>query len=231
MPNTFRCVSLKAIRSILSGVLIVGLLGQVPAHADKLYPVDEAYKDTEFQAFREQLLAAARRHDAKFIATILHARISYTGHDAYEEGAEGFKKTWELDQPDSPLFDELISVFSLGGVFESSEESKEFCAPYVSINWPYPWDFENPYVAIIGQNVKLRNQPRLTATVIATLSYDIVKILGPWGDNGSKWAKVIAPTGKQGYVSRQYIRSPNDISGCFEHVNGKWLMTRFGVPD
>lgn len=75
----------------------------------------------------------------------------------------------------------------------------------------------------------MRSRPSLNAPVVATLSYDIVKISFDENSRNNSWVKILTPT--PGYVSRQFIRHPNDYSACFKILNGKWVMTSFIAGD
>lgn len=213
-------------RAMLSGLLLAALLSQAVAQETaKLYPVDESAKDASFKAFRDKLLDAAKMRDRQFILSILDPKIQVSfGGDG---GVKDFQQHWKLDQPDSKLWDELITILSLGGTF-SKAPPREFCAPYVYTRFPDQYDpFE--YSAITGSNVVVRARPNPASAAVTSLSYDIVKLdVDPakGEQNGTPgWIKIITPKGQRGYVSSKYIRSPVDYRACFRKVRGKWLMT------
>lgn len=199
----------------------------------KLLPVDEAAKDPSFFAFRQKLMEAARNHDIDFILSTLDPNIvnSFGG----SEGIEGFKATWEVDKPQTKLWDTLTLVLTLGGSLNVSEQETSFWAPYVFSHWPNDVDsFE--YGAILGTSVRVRSRPSLDATVIATLSYDIVKFAdqswlpaGEAGPNG--WVKIITPSGREGFVSSRYVRSPIDYRIGFIKKNETWVIKTFVAGD
>ena len=199
----------------------------------KVLPVDEAAKDPSFLAFRQKLTEAARKHDLDFILNTLDPNIvnSFGG----SEGIEGFKAIWELDKPQTKLWDTLTLVLALGGSLNVSDQETSFWAPYVYSRWPNDVDsFE--YAAIIGTNVKVRSRPSLDAPVVATLSYDIVKFADqswlPAGEAGpDAWVKVITPAGREGFVSSRYVRSPIDYRIAFIKKDGKWSITHFVAGD
>lgn len=220
--------------SALSGLLITVFLSQAPAYADKLYPVDEAKQDPSFKAFRDQLFVAIKKRDSKFILNSLDPNISVS-FGVCGEGVKCFREYWQLNQPNnSQLWSTLSNVLALGGSFETSGSEKYFCAPYVSANFPAKVNGEqlegvHEYAAIIGQNVNVRSRPNLNAPIIASLSYDIVKLDQSSNINNQGWFKIIAPT--PGYVSSKFVRSPFDYRACFKKSNGKWLMTALVAGD
>ncbi len=200
----------------------------------KLYPVDEGKRDPSFSAFRGRLLKAARERDGKFVLSVIDPQIKWSFGGDHDIGE--FKKHWELESANSKFWDELIAVLSLGGTFSSEDGMKTFWAPYTFTRFPNDLDaFE--YAPIIGANVKVRTRPKSTAPVIATLSYDIVQATIGGGtdeqlqNDNLGWVKIITPDGKQGYISKKYIRSPVDYRAYFRKVKGKWIMTMFIAGD
>jgi hypothetical protein len=153
-------------------ILLVSISCPAMAQVSKLYPVDEGSKDPSFQAFRDKLIEAAKNRDAKYILSILDPNIlnSFGGNGGVKE----FKEQWKLDNPNSELWGVLGKILSMGGSFSKNE----FCAPYVFSKFPELDPFEHS--AIIGEQVRVREQPDLTSPVIASLSYDIVAITDPF---------------------------------------------------
>ena len=218
------------LRLLFAAVVITAFVSLAPAQSRKLYPADKAAEDATFAKFRRELRAAVKRRDKEFIIGILDPRIQNSfGGDG---GIEEFKKMWKLAEPNSELWNELETVLSMGGSFTVVDGKRNFVAPYVTSLWPEDMDvFE--YVAAIGQNVRVRSLPGLKAPVIATLSYDIVKLAPQTLEelerrtDGYTWRKVVAPNGKTGYVAENYVRGSADYRAYFERKNGRWVMTAF----
>jgi hypothetical protein len=203
--------------------LLVFISCQAVAQVGKLYPVDEGPRDPSFLAFRARLIEAARNRDAKFILSVLDPKIqnSFGGSGGVEE----FKETWKPDDRESKLWGILAEVLSMGGSFGNAAKN-EFCAPYVYSRFPELDAFD--HTVIIRENVRAREQPGLTSTAIATLSYDIVVIADPSAEpiekDGHLWLGVKLSNGKTVYVSKQFIRSPLDYRACFTKKKGRWRM-------
>jgi hypothetical protein len=202
----------------------------------KVLPVDEGKSDASFSAFREQTLQAARRRDAKYILSIVDAKIHNTFGDS--NGIQEFKKMWKLDRPNSEFWDEFLAVLSNGGNFvkEADMKYKMFQAPYTFTVFPDDLDaFE--YHAIFGSNVNLRSRPEASAPIVASLSYNVVKVDFPNSvenktrPNDYQWLKVETLGGQKGFVQAKYVRSPIDYRAIFEKKNGKWKMTAFIAGD
>jgi hypothetical protein len=196
----------------------------------KLYPIDEGQRDTSFVDFRNRLLKAAREHDAAFILSVLHPRIINSSDG--EGGVREFKHQWKLDRLDSRLWETLTTVVSMGGSFRINDGHKEFCAPYVTSQWPSvvsqlpksadPLD----YAVITGKDVAVRTAPNPTASLVTTLSYDVVKVHAEGSPaNASFWMKITTLNGEEGYVLDKNVRSAGDYQACFEKVGEQWMMT------
>jgi hypothetical protein len=211
------------------------LVGLIPcllaAQSRKLNPVDEAARDPSFRAFRNKLLAAVRKRDETVLYESLDPKItnSYGG----DGGITEFKEQWKMRQGQTKVWDELTTILSMGGSFATVAGVKSFCAPYVYSKFPDDLDAYD-YAAITGTGVRVRARPGLNALIVTNLSYDIVQLdreTSASGVDNRGWVKIIAPNGKKGYVSSQYIRSPIDYRACFEKKQGKWLMTALVAGD
>jgi len=202
----------------------------------QVMPVDEAKNDASFLAFREKLIAAVKKRDVKFLIAALDRDVK--GSFGGDEGIKDFKTLWKLDRPDSLLWKELSVVLNNGGTFlkEESIKNKQFCAPYSFTLFPPDLDaFEHQM--IFGNNVNLRAKPDVKSSVVAQLSYNVIKvdyensIKKPRRENEYAWLKIATLGGKKGFVSADFVRSPIDYRGCFEKINGKWKMTAFLAGD
>jgi hypothetical protein len=220
------------LRRMIFPVLLIGLIPcLLAAQSRKLPPVDEGKLDPSFKAFRDRLLAAARKRDETVLYESLDPKI--TNSFGGDGGVTEFKEHWKMRQGQTKLWDELTTILSMGGSFATVAGVKSFCAPYVYSNFPDDLDAYD-YAAITGTGVRVRAQPRLNALIVTNLSYDIVQLdreTAASGVDNSGWVKIIAPNGKKGYVSSQYIRSPIDYRACFEKKRGKWLMTALVAGD
>ena len=203
----------------------------------KVLPVDEGKQDASFSAFREKTLQAAKRRDVKYILSIVDANITNTFGDS--NGINEFKKLWKLGSLQSEFWNEFITVLTNGGAFfkrPGAPEEKIFQAPYTFTQFPEDLDAIE-HQTIFGNNVNLRSKPETNAPVVASLSYNIVKVDF---ENSVKdankedkylWLKVETLGGKTGFVNAKYVRSPIDYRAVFEKRNGKWKMITFVAGD
>ncbi len=212
-------------------VLLLSCLVNISAQERYVRPIDEGKNDKSFDDFRVKLIKAIEKRDKKYLVSILdpNIKINFGG----DTGIKKFKEIWQIDNPDSELWSQLGTVAKNGGLFL---DKVNFTAPYTFKGFPDDLDaFE--YGVIFGNNVNLREKPDLSANVAAQLSYNIVKIdyehsTGNDGKDEKKlWLKVETLSGKKGFVSVEYVRSPIDYRAIFTKEKGKWKMTAFVAGD
>lgn len=197
----------------------------------RVVPVDEAAKDPSFVQFRDELRAILARRDTKALLATLDPTMKFSFGD--QRGLDAFRAMWKPDAPDSKLWQKLDEVVALGGSW-STEGPKRFVAPYVYANWPEASDsFEN--VVAVCQAVPVREKAKATATTIARLDYQVVKI-GPndpirKGGKDPAWREVVLPDGRSGWIESKCVRSPIDYRAAFEKKNGAWKMVFFVAGD
>jgi len=205
--------------------------------AGKLYPVDQAPRDTAFFVLREQLREAVRKRDIFPIMEALHPEIKVSFGS--EHGPEGFIEIWGLQSEEqtaqSGLWKVLGRVLDGGGVFQNG--GKTFIAPYVFATWP---DSEDAFdrVAITGAGVRVRSQPNLQSRIITSLSYNIVEFVQRTDQELTidgethNWMKIKTPDGQEGFAWGKYVTSPIGFRAGFERQSdGQWLMTFFLAGD
>lgn len=209
--------------AILASLLLIGVPINVYAQAI-LKPVDQADRKADFFGFRAQLLTAIIKKDKNSLLAAVNKNIknSFGGND----GIDNFRKSWKIDQTNSPLWETLGTVLALGGTFD---HAGSFNAPYTFSAWPDNVDvFEN--IAIIGEKVNIRATPTLNGKVLANVSYVILPLVNKVGLN-KQWVAVKLTDGKTGYVSKALTRSSVDYRAIFEKVDGRWQMVAFIAGD
>lgn len=219
--------------------LMFGLCAAVLSAQERFVrPVDEASKDASFLAFRNRLIAAIDRKDAKYIYSIVDPRIQLSfGGDA---GLAAFKRVWKLERADSDFWKEFGLVIKNGGKFTNSpRQPKLFVAPYTFAAWPDDLDSFD-YLSIFGFDVNLRERPSTDSRVLGQLSYNVVRVdtsksvtrkVDGREAGGFTWYYVETFGGKKGYVNADYVRSPIDLRAGFEKKRGAWRMTFFLAGD
>jgi hypothetical protein len=182
----------------------------VPAVAGPKLPfVDEGTRDADFNAYRERLLAAVRARDVKAVAALADPKIRTSFGDG--GGSADLEK----------LLPELEQILTLGGTFRGEGAQASFWAPYVYSSYPDAQDSFTT-VAVIADDVPLRSAADANAPAIATLSRDIVELVGGMT---TPWQNVKTADGKTGFVEAKSIRSPIDYRAGFNKTPQGWRMT------
>ena len=233
---------MSSIRSLVFGFFLLtfslstvsGQISESPKtyRARRLRPSDEGQQDPSFHAFRQKLLEAISRRDAKFLLSIVdpNIQISFGG----EEGIRAFQELWKPEDVNSEIWNTVAQLLRLGGTF--GESKSEFWAPYVFSRFPDDYSGFD-FSAIIAKDVRVRSEPNDKAPMITSLSYDIVLNLSggdlpePKSKTDPAWVRIRLPDGREGFVSAQFIRSPTDYRAGFKKTGGKWLLTDLVAGD
>ncbi len=186
----------------------------------KLTPVDEATTDPSLVAFRDELLAAVRRRDVDAVVALADPKVRTSFGNG--GGAEELRRKLR----DGELMKDLEQILPLGGKFVGPADQRTFWAPYVYSAWPDRHDaFQS--LAIVGENVPLRDAPNSDAQVIATLSYDIVAHQKREGE----WFQVKTADGRTGWVEHAFVVSPVGYRAGFSKIDGQWRMRALVAGD
>lgn len=219
------------VRSSLLAVCLLGVAASPGlAQVGKLLPVDEAARDPEFFAFRARLQAAVARHDTAAVLEMIDPNIK-NGFGG-EDGIDNFQKGWDLKGGGSRLWAELGLVLALGGSFHADDL---FMAPYTFSRFPNEIDAFQ-HAAVVGSDVRVRAAPSLESAVLATLSFDVVRLSQagqsqiPAGQE-QDWTSVELKGGRTGFIASRYVRSPIAHRAIFNRTNGRWRMTAFVAGD
>lgn len=210
-------------------VIVIAL----PAGAQeiKLPPVDEGAKDASWVSFKNRLLDALGKKDRKFVLGILdkNVRNSFDG----TRGLAEFRKLWDFDAEDTPLWRELSAALFLGSAWRKPAKGPaELCAPYVLARWPDNID-PHAYGVIITRDALVKAAPSGSAATLATLEYDIVTVTD-WdmadeaADAKQRWVRVRVKAG-EGYVPEEQIRSPIEHTACFVKGPNGWRLVAMGA--
>lgn len=187
--------------------------------AARLPPSDEGPRRADLVRFRQDLLDATRRKDVAAVLAAVHpeARVSFDG-----AGGPAAFKSYHIDNPDEDFWADFAAVLRMGGRFRTPDD---FDTPYTFANWPDGADgFE--CLAVIGTNVRLREQPTTQSRVLAVLNYDLVqRVLDNTPTQG--WAQVTTVGGHTGFVASRYLRSPIDHRALLEFRDGRWWLMAY----
>ena len=217
------------LRRVFALLLIVA--GTALAQPVKLAPVDEAAGDSTWTRFRARLIEALLKRDQKFVAGIVERNVrNISGVDGIAE----FRKLWELNNPESPLWSELPKLLFLGSALVKQGKLTEVCAPYVYFKWPESAP-DDANAAIIAREAMVKARPSASAATLQTLSYDLVTV-ADWEvaddskDGKQVWISVKTPAGN-GYLPQEQARSPLEYRACFAKRDAGWRLTGLEVGE
>ena len=195
----------------------------------KLPPVEEASADASWANFRRRLLGAVEKRDRKFLLSIIDPKVRNQTEDT--RGIAEFRRQWDLDSNDSPLWLELPSALKLGGGWMTRDDGqREYCAPYVMARWP---DDVDPvgHGAVLVRETLVQAEATAFSPVIGRLSYDIVPVTD-WEvadkavDVKQRWVELRLGD-RKGYIPEEHIRSPMEHAACFVKTRSGWRLTAF----
>lgn len=193
----------------------------------RLEPVDEAGRDPSWVSFRNQLLNAIETRDRRHVTAILAPDVR-PGLEAPRGPAE-FRKQWDIEAENTPLWRALRSALFLGSAYVEREKGRrELCAPYLLAKWPRQLDpFQHG--AVIAREVLVKAGPSAESATLQVLSFDIV-VVSDWEvrdrakEVPQRWVKIKIRNG-EGYVPEEQIRSPVEHTACFVKTNDGWRLT------
>ena len=209
---------------LLLGTVLLAPL--VHAQDGQLPPVDEAAGDVSWLRFKKQLMNAIEKKDKQFLLSILDRNVR--NQDERTRGIATFRKQWELDTADTPIWRELATALQLGSAYVKRDKApRELCAPYLLGRWP---DDVRPvtHAVAIGRETLVQSEPSSASASVGKLEYDIVEVTD-WEvddktDAKQKWVR-IRYRGRDGYVPEEQMRSPIEQAACFLKGANGWRMT------
>lgn len=218
-------------RTAWLAVLLVLVAGASAAQPVKLPPVDELAADASWTRFRARLIDALMKRDQKFLLGIVDKNVrNISGNDGVVE----FRKLWELNNAESPLWSELPKVLFLGSAHSKHEKVAEVCAPYVYYKWPANAP-DDANAVVIAREALLKAAPSNSAFTLQTLSYDLISV-ADWEvadenkDSKQLWVSARTPAGT-GYLPGEQVRSPLEYRACFAKRDGNWRLTGLEVGE
>jgi hypothetical protein len=196
-----------------------------PAQERKLPPVDEAAGDSSWLAFKKRLMTAIEKKDKQFLLSILDPKVR--SQDERARGVATFRKQWELDAADSPVWRELANALALGTAYVKRDKApRELCAPYVLGRWPEDVRPSTHAVAI-GRETLVQSEPSSASASLGKLEYDIVEVddweIDDKSDPKQKWVRIRFKQ-RDGYVPEEQMRSPIEHAACFVKGTNGWRM-------
>ena len=207
--------------------LAVSMMAAAPAQAAqlKLPPVDQCSGDASFVQFRAALGKAVEKRDSKALLQLIAPDVTVNfGGDV---GRRSFVTQWELDRPaKSGLWQELSAIAKLGCARVQQARVMPSLAGQFN-----PGNDQDAFekMVVVSSAARLRKTRAASSATVATLSWDVVTALEA-PDDGAQ-IKVRTARGREGWLSRNELRSPLDYRAVVEKRKGKWLITAFVAGD
>src|SRR5688572_24049213 len=127
------------------------------AQERKLPLVDEGASDMSWLRFKKRVADAIASRDKQFLLSILDRNVR--NQTEKTRGVAEFRKQWELDTADTPLWRELQTALQLGSAYVKRDGgARELCAPYVLGKWPpdvHPFD----HAVVISRDSTVQAEP------------------------------------------------------------------------
>jgi hypothetical protein len=114
--------SIRILRLLLPAMLIALMLPQVVMAQDvRFVPRDEGATDAGWVRFRDRLLTAVQQRDRKFVLGVIDRNV----RNGLEQprGLDEFRRQWDTDAEDSPLWRELARALHVRETDVRSEPS------------------------------------------------------------------------------------------------------------
>jgi hypothetical protein len=187
-----------------------------------LYPVDDTARDPAFRSYVRRLKSAVQSRDTRALRKLVADDV-VVGPSETDKGWAKFTDRWRPDDRRDPvLWSTLSDLLSLGFIREHPEL---FLSPYLA--WRFPPRLNRfEHLVVIRDKAALREAPSLKAPEIASLSFDIVRQLGPpqARDELIQWVHVSTFAGQTGYVNTRDVMSPLMPRAQFSTRRGRWLL-------
>ncbi|MEM6725545.1 MAG: SH3 domain-containing protein, partial [Bacteroidota bacterium] len=202
----------------------------------KLNPVDEGPLNKTWVAFEKKLRAAIIQEDVQFILKHTDPEIKASFGD--DGGLDGFKAIWFSDRNQTKSFFQILErLLDMGGTYDNKDK-QIYSMPYVFTTWPED-DFDAfTYAAIVGEGVRLRDEPSTRGARIGSLSYDIVRKTGNQSDeydtiggDSYPWVEIELADGTTGWIWEKYVYSPIDFRAGWEQTEESWQLFFFVAGD
>ena len=198
--------------------------------------------DPSFEAFRKQFGAAAEKKDRKALAGMVATNFFWMGEkgdkaDKKKQGIDNLAKAVGLDGKDAPGWDALAGYAADPTATTFPDRKDPICAPADpnfkadelealakatgtdDSDWAYP---TQP-----GLEMHASAQPN--SPVVEKLGMHFIRVLedNSPGSQNSPMIKVVAPSGKIGFVSGDAISPLGNDQLCYSKDGGAWKISGF----
>jgi hypothetical protein len=198
--------------------------------------------DPSFEAFRKEMNAVAEKKDRKALAALVSKSFFWMGEkgdkaDKKKPGIENLAKAISLDAKDGSGWDTVIGFAADPTAAPFPERKDTVCAPAEpsfdgkelealakatgtdEAEWGYPTQ----------PNLEMRASAQPNSAVVEKLGMHFIRVMEdgsePSGDN--PMIKIVAPSGKVGFVPADAISPLGNDSICYAKEGGAWKISGF----
>jgi hypothetical protein len=198
--------------------------------------------DPSFEAFRKQLGAIAEKKDRAALAALVSRSFFWLGEkgdkaDKKKSGIDNLAKAIGLDGKDADGWDTLAGFAADPTAAPYPEKKDTVCAPAQpdfndddfgalikatgteDADWGYP----------VQAGIEMHATPQANSPVIEKLGAHFVRVLEDEaaGNQQVPMLKVVAPSGKTGYVPADAISPLGNDEMCYVKEGGAWKIAGF----
>lgn len=198
--------------------------------------------DPSLEAFRKEMVAVAQRKDKAALARMVVAKGFFWEREdgkkaPKKSGVDILAQALNLAAKDGSGWEALAGFGAEATAAPLPERKDILCAPANPdfdergleelaqttdtdpLEWGYP----------LRPDVEVRETPNATAPAIEKLGMHFVRVLDDdsqsTANTAGEWLRVVAPSGKVGFVPADALTSPAGAQLCFVKEGGAWKIT------
>lgn len=201
-----------------------------------------AVNDPGFEAFRKQVATAAEKKDRKALAAMVAANFFWMGEkgdraDKKKPGIDNLAKAIGLDAKDGHGWEALggYSADPTGTPFPDRKDT--ICAPADPVFNPQELEAlvkstsseEGDWAYPMQAGIDMRAGPQPNSPVVEKLGMHFIRVVQDTAPSSqdSPMVKVVAPSGKTGYVPGDAISPLGNDQICYSKEGAGWKISGF----
>jgi hypothetical protein len=220
MRSSSRWIEARRIALALAALCVASATSAAPPVPRKLPPLEQCGGDPAFTAFRQKLTRAVLAKDRAGLLRLIAADA--TADFGGGQGPAAVGKM--IDDAGDEYWMELQQVIKLGCA--RSGAARVIPSLVVQTDaWAEAADSD--YLMVVLPGSRLRRTPEHDSPAIATLAWDVVKII-PGGDFQTQ---VVLRDGRKGWLMDSELAGPMGQRFYIEKRGGKWMVTALVAGD
>jgi hypothetical protein len=201
-----------------------------------------AVADPSFEAFRKQLGAIAEKKDRKALAGLVVANFFWMGEkgdkaDKKKPGIDNLAKAIGLDAKDGSGWETVVGFASEPTAAPFPEKKDVICAPADPQFDPKALEAlaketgtdEGEWGFLTQPNLEMRAAAQPNSSVVEKLGMHFIRVMdeGSEQQGDNPMIKVVAPSGKVGYVPADAVSPLGNDVVCYAKEGGAWKIAGF----